>query len=226
LWLELRMKVLQSLSTTTGSKILVALTGLAMVGFLFGHLAGNLLALVGPDKYNEYAHMLISNPLLVPVEIGLIAILLMHMGTAVSVVVRGRQARPQQYAVKKWAGGPSRKTVSSTTMIVTGVIILGFLILHLRTFKYGPEYVDANTGFRDLYRLMVEVFQNPAYVVFYVVCMVLVGMHLRHGLSSAFQSLGLMPKSWSGRILRAGAALAVIVAAGFTLIPVYLYLFL
>ena len=220
------MKVLQSLSTTTGSKILVALTGLAMVGFLFGHLAGNLLALVGPDKYNEYAHMLISNPLLVPVEFGLIAIILMHMGTAMSVVVRGRRARPQQYTVKKWAGGPSRKTVSSTSMIVTGLIILIFLLLHLKTFKYGPEYVDAATGYRDLYRLMVEVFRQPAYVLYYVVCMVLVGMHLRHGLSSAFQSLGLMPKSWSGRILRAGAALAVLVAAGFTLIPVYIYLFL
>jgi succinate dehydrogenase / fumarate reductase cytochrome b subunit len=220
------MKVLQSLSTSTGSKILVALTGLAMVGFLAGHLAGNLLALVGPDIYNEYSHALISNPLLIPVEIGLIAILLMHMGTAVSVVLRGRQARPERYAVKKWAGGPSRKSLSSTSMIVTGVIILGFLLLHLRTFKFGPWYTDPATGYRDLYTLLVEVFQNPGYVLFYVVCMVLVGMHLRHGLSSSFQSLGLMPKSWTGRILRAGAALAAIVGAGFTLIPVYIYLFL
>ncbi len=111
-------------------------------------------------------------------------------------------------------------------MIVTGLIILIFLLLHLKTFKYGPEYVDAATGYRDLYRLMVEVFRQPAYVLYYVVCMVLVGMHLRHGLSSAFQSLGLMPKTWTGRILRAGAALAVLVAAGFTLIPVCIYLFL
>lgn len=220
------MKVLQSLSTTTGSKILVALTGLAMVGFLVGHLAGNLLALLGPEQYNGYSHALISNPLLVPVEIGLIAILLMHMGSAVSVVVRGRQARPERYTRKRWAGGPSRKTVSSSSMIVTGLIILAFLLLHLNTFKYGPEYLDPSTGFRDLHRLMVEVFQNPAYVIFYVICMVLVGMHLRHGLSSAFQSLGLMPGSWTGRILRAGAAVAVLMAAGFTLIPVYIYLFL
>jgi succinate dehydrogenase / fumarate reductase cytochrome b subunit len=220
------MKVLQSLSTSTGSKILVALTGLAMVGFLAGHLAGNLLALVGPDIYNEYSHALISNPLLIPVEIGLIAILLMHMGTAVSVVLRGRQARPERYAVKKWAGGPSRKSLSSTSMIVTGVIILGFLLLHLRTFKFGPWYTDPATGYRDLYTLLVEVFQNPGYVLFYVVCMVLVGMHLRHGLSSSFQSLGLMPRSWTGRILRTGAVVALIVAAGFTLIPVYIYLFL
>lgn len=220
------MKVLQSLSTSTGSKILVALTGLAMVGFLAGHLAGNLLALVGPDIYNEYSHALISNPLLIPVEIGLVAILLMHMGTAVSVVLRGRQARPERYAAKKWAGGPSRKSWSSTSMIVTGVIILAFLLLHLRTFKFGPWYTDPVTGYRDLYTLLVEVFQNPGYVLFYVVCMVLVGMHLRHGISSSFQSLGLMPRSWTGRILRTGAALALIVAAGFTLIPVYIYLFL
>lgn len=220
------MTVRQLLGTSTGSKILVALTGLAMVGFLAGHLAGNLLALLGPAEYNAYAHALISNPLLIPVEIGLIAILVMHMGTAISVVVRGRQARPDRYAVKKWAGGPSRKTVSSTTMIVTGSLILVFLLLHLRTFKYGPYYEDSTTGFRDLHRLMVEVFQNPGYVVFYVVCMVLVGMHLRHGISSAFQSLGLMPRSWTARILRAGATLAIIVGAGFALIPVYIYFFL
>ncbi len=220
------MKVLQSLSTSTGSKILVALTGLAMVGFLVGHLAGNLLALIGPDVYNEYAHALISNPLLIPAEIGLVAILLLHMGTAISVVVRGRQARPERYAVKKWAGGPSRKSVSSTSMIVTGVIILVFLILHLRTFKYGRYYADPETGFRDLYTLLVEVFQSPGYVVFYVVCMVLVGMHLRHGISSSFQSLGLVPRSWTGRILRTGAALALVVGAGFALIPVYIYFFL
>lgn len=220
------MKVLQSLSTSTGSKILVALTGLAMVGFLVGHLAGNLLALIGPDVYNEYAHALISNPLLIPAEIGLVAILLLHMGTAISVVVRGRQARPERYAVKKWAGGPSRKSVSSTSMIVTGVIILVFLILHLRTFKYGRYYADPETGFRDLYTLLVEVFQSPGYVIFYVVCMVLVGMHLRHGISSSFQSLGLVPRSWTGRILRAGASLALVVGAGFALIPVYIYFFL
>jgi succinate dehydrogenase cytochrome b subunit len=220
------MKVLQSLSTSTGSKILVALTGLAMVGFLAGHLAGNLLAFFGPETYNEYSHALISNPLLVPVEIGLVAILLMHMGTAIGVVLRGRQARPQRYAVKKWAGGPSRKSWSSTTMIATGAVILVFLLLHLKTFKYGPWYVDPATGYRDLYRLLVDVFHSPAYVAFYVVCMVLVGMHLRHGLSSAFQSLGLMPASWTGRILRAGASLAIIVAAGFALIPVGIFLFL
>ncbi len=220
------MKVLQLLSTSTGSKILVALTGLAMVGFLAGHLAGNLLVLFGPDTYNEYSHALISNPLLVPVEIGLIAILVMHMGTAVRVVIGGRQARPERYTVKKWAGGPSRKTVSSTSMIVTGVIILAFLLLHLKTFKYGPWYTDPATGYRDLYTLMVEVFRNPFYVLFYIVCMVLVGMHLRHGISSAFQSLGLMPRTWAARILRAGATLALIVGVGFALIPVYIYLFL
>jgi succinate dehydrogenase / fumarate reductase cytochrome b subunit len=220
------MKVLQLLSTSTGSKILVALTGLAMVGFLAGHLAGNLLVLFGPDTYNEYSHALISNPLLVPVEIGLIAILVMHMGTAISVFLGGKRARPEGYAKKKWAGGPSRKTLSSTTMIATGLIILGFLLLHLKTFKYGPWYTDPETGYRDLYTLMVEVFHNPFYVAFYVVCMVLVGMHLRHGISSAFQSLGLMPRTWTARILRAGATLAIVVGAGFALLPVCVYLFL
>jgi succinate dehydrogenase / fumarate reductase cytochrome b subunit len=223
--LELRMKVLQSLGTTTGSKILVALTGLAMVGFLVGHLAGNLLALFGPEAFNEYSHALISNPLLIPVEIGLLAILVMHILSAVSVFVRGQRARPERYAVKKWAGGPSRKTLSSTTMIGTGILILVFLVTHLNTFKYGPYY-EHPEGYRDLYRLLVEVFKEPGYVIFYVVCMVLVGMHLRHGISSAFQSLGLMAGSWTGRILRLGAALALVVGIGFALIPVVIYFFL
>lgn len=220
------MKVLQLLSTSIGSKILVAFTGLALVGFLVVHLAGNLLLFLGPAAYNEHAHTLISNPLIVPAELGLIAIFLMHIGTAVRHVVRGRTARPQRYAVKKWAGGPSRKSVGSTTMILTGLVMLVFVVLHLGTFKYGPYYASPVPGERDLYTLLVEVFQNPFYVGFYVVCMGLVGLHLRHGISSAFQSLGLMPHTWAGRILRAGAGLAVVVAGLFALIPVYVFLFL
>jgi succinate dehydrogenase / fumarate reductase, cytochrome b subunit len=220
------MRVLQTFSTSVGSKILVAFTGLALVGFLAFHLAGNLLLFLGPEEYNGHAHWLISNPLIVPAELGLVAVFLLHIGTAVRHVLRGRAARPTSYTKKKWAGGASRKTLASTSMILTGLVMLVFVVWHLKTFKYGPVYLSGNGKERDLYRLLVEVFRAPGYVGLYCGAMVLIGLHLRHGISSAAQSLGLMPRSWTGTILRAGAALAVVVAAGFFILPLWILVFL
>jgi succinate dehydrogenase / fumarate reductase cytochrome b subunit len=225
--LERWMKVLQAFSTSVGSKILIALTGLALVGFLVFHLAGNLLVFLGPASYNEHAHALISNPLVIPAEIGLAAIFLLHMVKTLFNFGKNRAARPEPYARRRvWAGGASRKSVGSTTMIVSGLVTFAFVVLHLATFKYGPYYASPLPGERDLYRLLIEVFHEPVHVVVYVVCMAVIGLHLRHGISSAFQSLGLMPESWVGRLLRAGMALAVLIGGGFLLIPVWVYFFL
>src|SRR5688572_5288834 len=173
------MKALKALSTSVGSKFLVALTGLALVGFLIGHLAGNLLILVGPETFNSYSHALITNPLVIPAELGLIALLLLHLFKAIQHVVRGRVARPQSYTKQVWAGGPSRKSFGSATMVISGVILLVFLIVHLATLKFGAYYgtaaMAAEPRMRDLYRLVVETFQSPAVVVFYVVSMVVIG---------------------------------------------------
>jgi len=220
------MRVLRALTSSVGTKILIALTGLALVGFLVFHLAGNLLVFFGRDAYNEHAHALISNPLIIPAELGLAAIFLLHILKAILNFTHNRAARPEKYEVKKWAGGPSRKSIGSTTMIVSGLVTLGFVILHLETFKYGPYYAASTPGMRDLYRLMIEVFHRPWYVVFYEICMVVVGLHLRHGISSAFQSLGLMPAAWTRWILQTGLALALLTAGGFVLIPIWIYLFL
>jgi succinate dehydrogenase / fumarate reductase cytochrome b subunit len=135
-----------------------------------------------------------------------------------------RAARPQRYAMRKWAGGSSRKSLSSTTMIVSGIVLVGFVVLHLATFKYGPNYASPEPGVRDLYRLLLEVFHSPGYVVFYVVCMLIIGMHLRHGISSALQSLGMLPDAAARAFLLAGVVLAVAIAGGFALIPVWVYL--
>jgi len=221
------MKVLRALSTTVGSKFLVALTGLLLVGFLIAHLAGNLLILLGGDKFNAYGHALISNPLVIPAELGLMALLLLHLFKAIAHVVRGRNARPEAYTKKTWAGGPSRKSVGSTTMALSGIFLLVFLIVHIATFKFGPYYASAEAGVRDLHRLVVEVFKNPLYAAGYVVAMGIIGMHLRHGISSAFQSLGWMTSgAWTTRLLAVGLTLAVVIAGGFAMIPVWVYLFL
>ncbi|HXT69984.1 MAG TPA: succinate dehydrogenase cytochrome b subunit [Vicinamibacterales bacterium] len=219
------MRTRQLFTSSVGTKLLIALTGLALSGFLVFHLAGNLLLFFGPEQYNEHAHSLISNPLVVPAELGLIAIFLLHVFKAISNYLGNRKARPVGYEAKAWAKGPSRKSWASTTMIVSGLITLAFVPLHLLTFKYGPHYASPEAGVRDLYRLLIEVFQRPGYVVFYVFAMTVTAMHLRHGVSSSLQSLGLIPARWIRAFLAAGLLLALAVGTGFVLIPVYIYLF-
>jgi succinate dehydrogenase / fumarate reductase, cytochrome b subunit len=219
------MRARQAFSSSVGTKILIALTGIALVGFLIVHLAGNLLLFWGPAKFNDHAHSLISNPLVVPAEIGLLAIFLLHVAKALANFFKNRGARSERYETKAWAGGASRKSWASTTMIFSGLLTLIFVPIHLITFKYGPHYAGAEQGVRDLFRLVVEVFQSPVYVFFYVVSMVVLGMHLRHGVSSSLQSLGLIPARFTRVFLAAGWLLALAVAVGFLSIPVYIYLF-
>jgi succinate dehydrogenase / fumarate reductase cytochrome b subunit len=212
--------------SSIGTKVVIALTGLALFGFLIAHLAGNLLILAGAGAFNAYSHKLISNPLIYAAEAGLAAIFLLHIWKTLGNYARNRAARPVRYEMKRPAGHTSRKSLSSTWMIVSGTTILVFLILHLKTFKFGPHYSSAEPGVRDLYRLTLEVFHHPGYVVWYVVAMVLVGMHLRHGITSALQSLGAMPANATRLVLTAGIIVAVIIAGGFAVLPVYVYLFL
>jgi succinate dehydrogenase / fumarate reductase cytochrome b subunit len=181
---------------------------------------------LGPDAFNSHAHWLISNPLIVPAELGLLAIFLVHIYKAVANYGRNLVARPQRYQMKKWARGASRKNLGSATMIVSGIVTLAFVVLHLATFKYGPYYSTQVPEERDLYRLMIEVFHRPGYVAFYVVTLTIIGLHLRHGISSALQSLGVIPEAWTRRVLTAGVVLTLAIAGGFVLIPIYIYFFL
>jgi len=217
------MRALRMLGSSVGTKLLLGLTGLALFGFLIFHLAGNLLAFFGPGSYNEHAHTLISNPLIVPAELGLVAIFLTHIFKAIANYRHNRAARPVAYGIKKNAGGASRKSLASSTMLWTGLIVLLFVLIHLRLFKYGPVYLEAGSNYRDLYRLLIDDFRNPGIVVGYVLAMFFLGMHLRHGITSSIQSLGLMPESWTSRILRGGIVLALVIAGLFAVIPIAVY---
>lgn len=220
------MRLLQAASTSIGSKILIALTGLGLAAFLITHLAGNLLFLAGPDAFNQYSHTLISNPLIVVAELGLIAIFLLHLGKALAGFLANRSARPERYAAKKWAktkNPASRKSLASATMIVTGTITLLFVVSHLLTFKYGAYY-ETPAGIRDLYRLQIEIFSNPGYVAFYLVAMSVIFFHLWHGLSSAAQSLGIDHPNWTPRILVLGRVLTAAIAGGFFILPIATFL--
>jgi len=218
-------RLVQALSSSIGTKVVIAITGLIMCGFLIMHLAGNLLLFAGDATYNHYSDKLVSNPLLVPAELFLVLVLAVHVYKTVAMTLRNRRARPIGYARKELAGAPSRKSAASSTMIYSGLFLLVFLGLHLKTFKYGPHYAAAEAGVRDLATLVVEVFQSPIYLVFYVLAMVILGLHLRHGFSSAFQSLGADHPRVTPMILTAGKLFAAAIAAGFALIPVAVFLF-
>jgi succinate dehydrogenase / fumarate reductase cytochrome b subunit len=134
--------------------------------------------------------------------------------------VSNRAARPVGYVQKKYAGTPSRKTLASTTMIVSGLWLLVFLIIHVKAFRFSPE-IHWPAGGRDLYRQEMAILSNPAMVAFYVVSMLVVGSHLWHGISSAVQSLGGDHPRWTPRVLVAGRVFAVLLAGGFIVIALW-----
>ncbi len=212
-------------SSSIGSKFLIALTGLFLIIFLIGHLAGNLLFIAGPDVFNEYSHKLTSNPLVYVAELGLLAIFALHIVKTIALYAGSYAARPRGYAMKRWAktkNANSRKSVSSSTMIVTGTITLLFVLTHLATFKFGTYY-ETPDGIRDIYRLQQAVFSNPAYVAFYILAMGVIVFHLWHGASSAMQSFGVNSPTWTPRLQWLGRGLAVIVGVGFAMLPIYTF---
>ena len=210
-------------SSTVGTKLLIGVTGVALFIYMLLHLAGNVLVFAGPEFFNEYSHKLISNPLIIPIEIGLLAIFLVHIYKAVTMWFGNNAARPVAYAKKELAGGPSRKSVASSTMIGSGLFLLVFVIIHVKQFKFGSWYLVTDSTVRDLYRTEMEVFQNPFWVIVYVVATLLVGLHLRHGISSAFQSIGLDHPVYTRRLTAIGIALAVLIGVGLAVIPVWAY---
>ena len=109
-------------------------------------------------------------------------------------------------------------------MIASGLIVLVFVVIHVKKFKFGTFYLASGSAtVRDLYRTEIEVFRNPLWVGFYVIATLLVGLHLRHGVSSAFQSLGLDHPRYTRRIVAIGIAVAVAVGGGLALIPLWAY---
>ncbi len=207
------------LTSSIGRKVVMAVTGLLLFLFLVTHLTANLLILIDPAAFNAYSHALVSNPLIYIAEFGLLALFVAHFVTAFLVFNSGRVARPESYKDDRWAGGTSHKSISSSTMILSGGFFLLFVPLHVWGFKFGAYY-DAGGGVRDLHRLVVEEFRNPTLVAFYVVGMTILGFHLWHGLGSAFESLGVTHRRG---LRRTGQVIAVVMAGGFTLIPVVIY---
>ncbi len=217
--------------STLGRKIVTGITGIGLVIFIIEHLIGNLLLLSSnPHYYNAYAYNLLSwGVLLYTIEIILLLFFLFHIAGGVSVYLRKRHARPQKYVKYQSIGKPSRQTISSKTMIWTGILLIIFIIFHLITFKYNPslstEYVTMVDGHKahDFYHLVYNTFQSPWMTLWYVIIMILLGYHLRHGFWSMFQSLGAMNTRLIPVIYTLGVVIAILIAFGFLIIPIWIH---
>ena len=217
------LTIFDFLTSSIGRKMLMSLTGIAWYLFVLMHMLANMLIFVSPEAYNHYSHVLISNPLIYVAEGALVVTLLVHALNGIGLTIRNWRTKPIQAAV--CAKGPKGAPFAAKTMIFSGSLVLAFVILHLVTFKYGAVYYATYNGveMRDLHKLVLEVFQNPGAVAWYVVALVFVGIHLFHGFSSSFQTLGLAHPRYTPFIKKAGYIYAFLVAAGFISQPLYVF---
>lgn len=205
-------------SSSIGKKLIVALTGLALVLFLAGHLSGNLLMYVGREAFNEYAeflhHMLHGVGIWVA-RIGLLVMLVLHVAATISLTRQNRAARqPYEYKATLQASKSSR------FMIVSGLTILAFVIFHILHFTVRVDSDLAKLGGNDPYGMVIVGFKNPLVVAFYIIAMTLLCSHLSHGVASIFQTLGLRSKKAQGVIKNFSCAFSLIIWAGFISIPI------
>jgi succinate dehydrogenase / fumarate reductase cytochrome b subunit len=206
--------IIATLSSSVGKKQLMAVTGMLFLCFLAVHLAGNLTIYWGRNAFNSYSeHLHALGPLLVASEIGLVACALVHIATAVFLFFQNQLARRVSYQVDKSGGGG--RTLSSRTMPYTGLLILTFVVVHLRT--VSRFFVDRST--RTIFEVVAGVFSHPGYVVFYTISVIIVAFHVRHGLWSAFQTVGANHPKYMPLIERFSLVFAVLVGIGFGTLP-------
>jgi len=218
-------------TTTVGRKIIMGLTGLLLIGYLIIHLAANLMVFIpdGGRSLNLYSHTLHQlGPLLVIARIILAALFIFHIVNGIQVTLRNRRARSGRYAMYVSKGGPTKMTLASRWMAITGLILLVFVPLHVNMFTLGPYYETVIDGqpVRDLYRLVVEEFKKPGVAFGYAAVMLFLCLHLAHGFWSAFQSLGANNRRWLPFLYTVGVILSILLAGGFFVLPIYTYFFI
>lgn len=201
-------------ASSIGKKLLMAVTGFCFCGFLVVHLIGNLTVYGGSGMFNAYVEHLHSLGVLINLaELGLLALALVHVTTGTILFYQNWRSRPVRYTVRKNSGG---RTIGSGTMPYTGFFILVFLVIHLIGFR-----LEVNSG-RSVYEIMTGAFTSPVTVAIYVLAVLVVAVHISHGFWSLFQTVGFNHAKYMPLIMKGGLAFAIIVAAGFGLIPVYL----
>jgi succinate dehydrogenase / fumarate reductase cytochrome b subunit len=214
--------LLRLAKSSLGKKYLMALSGIGLFGFVVLHMLGNLQVFLGPDAINKYAHFLKSAPeLLWGARLGLLALLGVHFCAGILLAIENMQAREHEYAVKRIV----KATLASRTMVVSGLIVLSFVIYHLAHYTLltiHPEYrhLHDELGRHDVYRMLVLGFSSPFVAGFYVVGVGLLCLHLSHGVGAMFQSLGLKNEAYAERIDTLAKIAAVVLFIGYISIPI------
>jgi succinate dehydrogenase / fumarate reductase cytochrome b subunit len=232
------MKLTKALSSSVGRKIVNALSAVGLVVFVILHLAGNLTIYGGAEAFNAYGYKLHSlGWILTIAEIGLVAVFLLHIASSIAVTLENRKARSEDYVASRQSkGGPSNWSWSSVYMIVSGLFLLAFVVVHVLQFRFaeltwvaeqgGP--ISATTTVnghetRNLYAFMEAVFSDWRWLLFYEASMIFLALHLRHGLWSWLQSIGAMAAGYKQVTYAAAAVTAAVVGAGFFALPLYVY---
>lgn len=203
--------------STNGKKVVMAVTGFILFLYLVGHMLGNMQVYIGAEKFNAYGHFLHSLPeALWAVRIGLLAAVALHIWASIGLAIRNNTARPVAYARRE----NTVSTYASRTMYWSGPILLAFVVYHILHLTAGIVHPGTSFIEGDVYHNTVTGFQTWYVSAWYIFSMILLGLHLRHGVWSMFQSLG-MNHPRHTPILRAGAAaFAFIITAGFISIPI------
>jgi succinate dehydrogenase / fumarate reductase, cytochrome b subunit len=217
--------------SSLGKKYIMAVTGFLMFLFVIGHLVGNLQVFLGAEAINRYGHFLQSNLELVwPARIGLLVILVLHIWSAAKLSLENRAARPVGYATYQ----PVGSTYASRTMLMSGLIVLAFIIYHLLHFTVQTQYINLTgqnfTTFmdpekrHDIFKMMVVGFNNGWVSGFYILGVGLLCLHLSHGVSSMFQSIGWKNEIYRPILDKAAQGLAALIFLGYASIPVAILL--
>jgi succinate dehydrogenase / fumarate reductase cytochrome b subunit len=217
--------------SSLGKKYLMTVSGFVLFLFVIGHLVGNLQVFLGPEAINRYGHFLQSNYELVwPARIALLGLVLLHIWSAARLSVENRAARPISYAVYQ----PLGSTYASRTMLMSGLIVLVFIIYHLLHFTVQVQYINlTGRNFEifmdpekrhDIFKMMVVGFNNGWVSGFYILGMALLCLHLSHGVSSMFQSIGWKNETYRPLLDKGARVLAVLIFVGYTSIPVAILL--
>lgn len=218
------IRPLQALwNSSIGKKWLVALTGLVLVLFLAGHLAGNMMIFVGEEAFNEYAKMLhdaLHGAGVWIARVVLLTCLVIHVVATISLTRANRAASPK-YVHEKTI----QASRASLTMIWSGLTILAFVIFHILHFTVRVDAGLAKIAETNPHQMVIVGFSNGLVVVFYVIAMTLLCSHLSHGVASMFQTLGLRSKKSAPLVQNISRAYALLIWLGFISIPVAIYLF-
>ena len=208
--------------SSIGAKVVMGVTGVMLIGFVIMHMIGNLQVFLGPDVLNAYGKMLHDlGGLLWVARFGLIGAVLLHIVSGLRLASLNKAARPVRYVNEATV----QASFASRHMKLTGLVLLAFIIYHLLHFTLGvthPGHVDTvgDTGVKDIYKMVVMGFQQPAVSVSYIIAMILLGLHLNHGASSLFKSLGLRNEKYNSMLDKVGPTLAAIVVLGNCAMPI------